>query len=82
MLAPTPPDPSAPPRIAFSIARSVGSAVQRNRLRRRLRALVREPDLPLVPGASYLVQANPAAAALDTVDLRSNLRSALARAAG
>ena len=35
------PDPHAvPPRLAFSIGRTVGPAVARNRLRRRLRAAV------------------------------------------
>jgi ribonuclease P protein component len=37
-----------PPRVGFAIGRPVGTAVQRNRIRRRLRALLRE--LPVPPG--------------------------------
>jgi ribonuclease P protein component len=36
------------PKVAFAIGRRVGSAVARNRLRRRLRELLR--SAPLVPG--------------------------------
>lgn len=44
-------DPVAlPPRVAFAIGRTVGSAVARNRLRRRLRAIIsasaRSADVP------------------------------------
>lgn len=55
---------SDPPRVAFAIARQVGSAPVRNRLRRRLRAAVREHAPTLVPGASYLIGAAPEAATL------------------
>jgi ribonuclease P protein component len=41
------PDPKlAPPQVAFAIGRAVGSAVQRNRLRRRLRAILATSDVP------------------------------------
>jgi ribonuclease P protein component len=43
-----------PPQVAFAIGRAVGSAVSRNRLRRRLRAVLTECDVP--PGL-YLVGA-------------------------
>jgi ribonuclease P protein component len=43
-----------PPQVAFAIGRAVGSAVSRNRLRRRLRAVLSECDVP--PGL-YLVGA-------------------------
>src|SRR5262249_55233724 len=33
-------DPYLPPRMAYAIGRTVGTAVERNRLRRRLRAIV------------------------------------------
>ncbi len=36
------PDPTQPPRIAFAIPRKVGNAVQRNRVRRRIRAVLSE----------------------------------------
>jgi ribonuclease P protein component len=56
------PDPqAAPPQVAYAIGRVVGPAVTRNRLRRRLRALmVAEAGRGLPPGA-YLVSANPRA---------------------
>jgi ribonuclease P protein component len=44
----------APPQVAFAIGRAVGSAVSRNRLRRRLRAVLASSDVP--PGL-YLVGA-------------------------
>ncbi|MGB0113201.1 MAG: ribonuclease P protein component [Ilumatobacteraceae bacterium] len=53
------PDPNlVPPKVAFAIGRAVGSAVQRNRLRRRLRALLTASDVP--PGL-YLFGARPPA---------------------
>lgn len=61
---------AVPPRVAFAIPRKVGTAVIRNRVRRRLRALVRERDL--VPGL-YLVRVAPAAAGLDAAALRAHL---------
>ena len=44
----------APPQVAFAIGRAVGSAVSRNRLRRRLRAVLANSDVP--PGL-YLIGA-------------------------
>lgn len=56
------PDPtSATPKVAFAIGRAVGPAVTRNRLRRRLRALLADAALP--PGW-YLIGATPRAAEL------------------
>lgn len=51
-----------PPRVAFNIARSVGSAVDRNRLRRRLRAILQEEAGRLSPGHCYLFSATRPAA--------------------
>ena len=53
----------------------------RNRLRRRLRALVAELGPGLAPGA-YLVGAGPDAARRTHDDLRGLLRDALAEASG
>jgi ribonuclease P protein component len=44
----------APPQVAFAIGRAVGPAVSRNRVRRRLRAVLANSDVP--PGL-YLVGA-------------------------
>ena len=62
------------PRVAFAIGRRVGTAVARNRLRRRLRAALAEADL--APG-SYLVAAGPEAARLSWAELRSTLADVL-----
>ncbi len=41
------PDPGVvPPRVAFAIGRAAGTAVQRNRLRRRLRAILGHSEVP------------------------------------
>ncbi len=69
-------DPAEPPRVAFSIGRRVGSAVVRNRLRRRLRSFVRAVAHELPPGA-YLVGVAPGAATLSPEDLRMTLMRAL-----
>jgi ribonuclease P protein component len=62
--------------VAFAIGRRAGSAVVRNRLRRRLRTLVREASPRLPPGA-YLINAASEAATLPYQDLRMTLNQAL-----
>jgi ribonuclease P protein component len=58
------------PAVAYAVGRNVGGAVARNRLRRRLRAVVAALDL--APG-TYLIGAGPAAATLSSQDLRELL---------
>ena len=65
------------PAVAYAIGKPVGTAVVRNRLRRRLRALVTELAPP--PG-TYLVAATPAAAALSFAELRAELATCLTEA--
>lgn len=67
-------DPSTPPRVAYAIGRRVGGAVVRNRLRRRLRALV--AAAALAPG-DYLIGVGPAGADLTSSQLSSHLSSAV-----
>lgn len=62
------------PLFAFAISKRVGTAVVRNRLRRRMKEALRL-DTSL-PGGAYLVKAQPAAATLDFGTLRHNLRRA------
>jgi ribonuclease P protein component len=62
-------DPSLPPRVAYAVGRRVGSAVARNRVRRRLRASVAQRADELVPGAAYLFEAEPAVLNLAFADL-------------
>lgn len=55
--------------VAYALGKKLGGAVARNRLRRRLRAIVSTADLGLSPGA-YLVSAGPGATELSFADLR------------
>lgn len=65
--------------VAYGISRAVGTAVVRNRLRRRLRALMREShDAGLVPAGRVLVSVSPAAVEADHALLRQHLHIALA----
>jgi ribonuclease P protein component len=56
------------PAVAFAIGRAAGSAVDRNRIRRRLRAVLGEVDLR--PG-TYLLSAGPSIATLSHQELRA-----------
>jgi ribonuclease P protein component len=66
------------PRVAFSIRRAYGSAVQRNRARRRLRAVCRELDArgELPPGM-YLVTPRDDLSRLDHAQLTSCIATAV-----
>lgn len=66
-----------PPRVAFAVGRSVGDAVTRNRVRRHLRAAVREHARILEPGAAYLVRATPEAAQNPYADVSDTLGAIL-----
>jgi len=55
---------------AFAIGKSTGNAVRRNRLRRRLRAVVASHHDLFPPGA-YLISAHPATSAMSTTELRT-----------
>jgi ribonuclease P protein component len=69
------------PRVAYVVGRSAGNAVERNRLRRRLRAAVREHVELLDPGAAYLVAAGPEALEVSFTSLCAFVRQALVVAA-
>ena len=69
-------DTTRPPRVAFAISRKVGNAPRRNRLRRRLRALMATQPAGLAP-ASYLLSAQPGASDLSFDQLSSHLTEAL-----
>ena len=70
----------APARAGFVVARSVGGAVTRNRVQRRLRHLVREPLSGLPDNTRLVVRALPASAAATSPDLDRDLHSCLDRA--
>lgn len=67
-----------PPKVAFAIGRKVGSAVVRNRLRRRLRgAFVELAAAGDVRPGAYLITTGVAAAGLSYEELKTNVRTAL-----
>jgi ribonuclease P protein component len=62
----------------FAVSKAVGGAVVRNRVKRRLRAIV-AADLPFLPaGARVVVRALPAAAKASFSELSSDVGEALA----
>ena len=77
--APPPGTLADPPRIAFAITRRFGSATERNRIRRRLRAGVRElagrNPSPVAPGA-YLFTVRPEALTRTFAQLTQDLEHA------
>ena len=64
---------SLPPKVGFVVAKSVGPAVTRNRVKRRLRHLMRERIDTLPGGSMLVVRALPAAAAASSRDLAGEL---------
>ena len=65
--------------MAYALGRAIGPAVARNRLRRRLRALVTATDLP--PGF-YLIGAQPIAAQRSRSELEFDLVKLVASVGG
>jgi len=64
-----------PPRVAYAVGRRVGGAVARNRVRRRLRAVVAAEAAALAPDHVYLVGAGPAAAKTPYRELCNTFRA-------
>ncbi len=74
------PDPAAtPPRVAYALGRAIGPAVVRNRLRRRLRAMLATLELP--PGF-YLIGAQAIAAQRSRSELEFDLLKLVASVGG
>ncbi len=71
-----------PARVGFTVTRRIGSAVVRNRLRRRLRALAREvlPEAG-VPGADHVLIGRAEGLTRSFALMRADLARALARMA-
>ena len=67
-------------RAGFVVSKAVGNAVVRNKVRRRLRHLVRPLLAELPEGATLVVRALPAAAAATFPALSKDLEAALAAA--
>lgn len=73
---------SGPGRVGFVVSKSVGPAVSRNRVKRRLRHLMRERVGTLVDGSLLVVRAQPDAAGASYRDLGDELDRCLARVVG
>ena len=71
-----------PVRVGFVVSRAAGPAVTRNRVKRRLRHLVRERLGMLPEGSILVVRALPAAAGATYRDLDAALDRCLARVVG
>jgi ribonuclease P protein component len=69
----------AGPKVGFVVSRAVGSAVVRNRVKRRLRELMRRRLACLPGGCLLVVRAHPAAAGVGQVDLAADLDLVLER---
>jgi len=65
-------------RVAYSVGRRIGTAVARNRVRRRLRAALREVDRDRggLDAGAYLVLAHPGARTVPYTELRHSLGAA------
>jgi ribonuclease P protein component len=72
--------PSGPPRVGFTVSRQVGNAVVRNRVRRRLREVVRlAPATALSPGHDYVLIGRKAALVAPFSDMVNQFATALRR---
>ena len=69
----------APLRFGFIVSRAVGGAVDRNRLRRRMRAVGRELVDSGRSGEDVVIRALPGSAELSWSDLSGRMRAELAR---
>lgn len=72
--------PVAPARVGFSVSKRVGGAVQRNRVKRRLREAIRRRLWNVIPGWDMIVIARPEAAAADYEVLRDEVDALLEQA--
>jgi len=67
------------PQVAYTVNRKVGNAVQRNLLRRRMRAIMSAQSEKLQVGA-YIVRSNPDGRLLEFNELKVAMSQALERA--
>jgi ribonuclease P protein component len=71
-----------PPRFGFTVTKQSGGAVQRNRIRRRLKEALRLLDpLPARPGHDYVILARPEALGMPFLALQGELIRALGKIA-
>ncbi len=73
-------DDSGPVRIGFTVTKKVGTATERNRVRRRLRELVKRLDvISMRPHHDYVIVGRRAALDRGFETMFNDLRSALSR---
>jgi ribonuclease P protein component len=68
-----------PAKVGFIVSRAVGSAVVRNRVKRRLRELMRRRLASLPRGCLLVLRAHPAAAGARQADLAADLDLVIGR---
>lgn len=68
-----------PARVGFTVSKKVGNAVERNRVRRRLREIVRATPLPLLNGHDYVLIGRRAALSLPFARMAEEFEGALKR---
>jgi len=68
-----------PAKVGFVVSRAVGSAVVRNRVKRRLRELMRRRVASLPGGCLLVLRAHPAAAGVRQADLAADLDLVIGR---
>jgi ribonuclease P protein component len=69
-LPPAPGEPVTPPRAGFAVGKATGGAVLRNRVRRRLRAALRQlAEEGRLPAGTYLLGGSAPLATLPWADL-------------
>lgn len=71
-----------PTRFGFIVSKSVGNAVVRNRVRRRMRAVCFDLLPSMRTGSDVVVRAAPGAVAVSWATLHSELESAIGAARG
>ncbi len=69
-----------PSRFGLSVSKRVGSAVQRNRVKRCLREAIRRRLWKTLPGWDMIVTARPEAASAEYTDLADEMQELLTRA--
>ena len=79
LIAAGPVPEDAGPKVGLIVSRAVGSAVVRNRVKRRLRELMRRRVAWLPGGCLLVLRAHPAAAGARQADLAADLDLVLGR---
>jgi ribonuclease P protein component len=80
VLQSRPRDDDGPIRVGFTVTKKHGTATERNRIRRRLRELVKRVDvITMRPHSDYVLVGRRAALTCDFATMLDDLRSALHR---